>query len=60
VEKIEGDQKKKAIYTLLPPEGTRKNLVLVYALLVVFNVVFVSNWFYQQYQRAQVWTSCES
>jgi hypothetical protein len=60
VEKIEGDQKKKAIYTLLPPEGTRKNLVLVYALLVVFNVVFVSNWFYQQYQRARVWTSCES
>jgi hypothetical protein len=41
VEKIEGDQKKKAIYTLLPPEGTRKNLVLLYALFVVFNVFFV-------------------
>lgn len=28
VEKIEGDQKKKAIYTLLPPEGTGKLGVL--------------------------------
>ena len=28
VEKIEGDQKKKAIYTLLPPEGTGELLSL--------------------------------
>jgi hypothetical protein len=30
VEKIEGDQKKKAIYTLLAPEGTGENVGVIH------------------------------